>query len=59
MNSINSPRIVGHEAIYFAFKVDCFKYKKSPDKWVVRTHQDEDMKWQINNLMINSSGVSK
>ena len=34
---------------HFTFNVDCFKCKKSPNKWVVRCRE----KWQINNLMNN------
>ena len=41
---------MGH---HFTFSVDCFKCRKSPNKWVHRSHKSGGVKWQINNLMNN------
>lgn len=38
---------------HFTFNVNCFNCEKLLDKWVVRTHQDQGVKWQINNPMNN------
>lgn len=38
---------------YFSFRINCFNCERSFDKWVVRTCQDEGVKWQINNLINN------